>query len=105
MLLSRTLSLSTVWRQMSPRKTQSVVGKILACRSRAGFIFQPFQKFCDFAEMNTVGPCSNAGLQALVQWKYRNNWKSVPQLGIKVACSFTGTVSYQLRGKEKDYEH
>jgi len=82
-------------------KTQYVIGKICACISRARFLFQQCQKPCDFAEMNTVGPHSNEGLQAFVQWKYRNNRKSVPQLGIKEACSFTGTALYQMRSKEK----
>lgn len=40
-----------------------------------------------------------------MQWKYRNNRKSVPQLDIKEIYSFAGTVSYQMRNKEKDYEH
>lgn len=40
-----------------------------------------------------------------MQWKYRNNRKSVPQIDIKEIYSFTGTVLYQMRNKEKDYEH
>lgn len=55
--------------------------------------------------MNTVGLCSNESLQAFMQWKYRNNRKSVLQLDIKEICSFTGTVLYQMRNREKDYEH
>lgn len=35
-----------------------------------------------------------------MQWKYRNNRKSVPQLGINETCSFTGTVLYQMRRKK-----
>lgn len=100
MLPSRAWSLIAVWKQISARRTHCVRGKILACISSASFLFHQFQKPCDFAEMNTVWPHPNKSLQAFVQWKYRNNRKSVPQLGIKEACSFTGTVPYQMRRKK-----